>query len=112
MAGDNEGGGGFGWFLVGGVLGVVAGAYLATGPGRDQVDSLRSRTIELTGRGDEIRARARAAAEKARTAVSDPEHPMRKAVQDGVSAARKRRAELDAEEAAGATPPPPEVSGA
>ena len=100
MASDNEGGGGLGWFFIGGVIGVVAGAYLATGPGRAQVDSLRNRTIELTGRGDEIRARARAAADRARSAVNDPEHPMRKAVQDGVSAARKRRAELDAEQAA------------
>ena len=110
MASENEGGGGFGWFFFGGLVGMVAGAYLASGPGRDQVDSLRTRTIELTGRGDEIRARARAAADKARTAVNDPEHPMRKAVQEGVSAARRRRAELDAEQVA---PPPiaPEASG-
>ena len=102
MAGENEsGGGGFGWgFVVGGLIGVVAGAYLASGPGRDQVEGLRTRTIELSGRSEELRARARAAADKARTAVSDPEHPMRKAVQEGVTAARRRRAELEVEAAA------------
>jgi len=98
---ENEssgGGGGFGWGLfVGGVLGLVAGAYLASGPGRDQVDQLRTQTIELTGPDSIMRARARAAAGKARTAVSDPEHPLRRAVQEGVTAARRRRAELDAE---------------
>ena len=94
------GGGGFGWGLfVGGVLGLVAGAYLASGPGRDQVDQLRSQTIELTGPESAMRARAKAAAGRARTAVSDPEHPLRRAVQDGVAAARRRRAELEAEEA-------------
>ena len=77
----NENGGGFGWGLVvGGLLGFVAGAYLASGPGRDQVDSLRSRTIELSS----------GAAQKARGAVS-PEHPIGRAIQEGISAARKRR---------------------
>lgn len=82
---------------MGGLLGLVAGAYLASGPGREQVDSLRTRTIELTGGGDELRARARTAAERARTAVSDPEHPMRKAINEGISAARRRRQELERE---------------
>ena len=106
-----SGGGGFGWgFFVGGLLGLVAGAYLASGPGRDQVDQLRTQTIELTGPDSIMRARARAAAGKARTAVSDPEHPLRRAVQEGVTAARRRRAELEAERddvspAAPVTPP-------
>ena len=40
MANESESGGGFGWgFLVGGLIGFVAGAYLASGPGRSQVDS-------------------------------------------------------------------------
>jgi hypothetical protein len=116
MSDDHEsggGGGGFGWGLfVGGVLGLVAGAYLASGPGRDQVDQLRSQTIELTGPDSAVRARAKAAADRARTAVSDPEHPLRRAVQDGVAAARRRRAELEAEQAAqppteGTIPTPP-----
>ncbi|HEX6548478.1 MAG TPA: hypothetical protein VF134_07035 [Candidatus Dormibacteraeota bacterium] len=88
MANQNEssgGGGGFGLgFFIGGLIGLVAGAYLASGPGRDQVESLRSQTIELTGR--------------ARGAVRDPEHPVRRAVQEGVTAARRRRAELESEE--------------
>jgi hypothetical protein len=96
--GSSSGGGGFGWGLfVGGVLGLVAGAYLASGPGRDQVDSLRSQTIELTGPDSAFGARARAAAERARTAVNDRESPVRRAVQDGISAARRRRSELEAE---------------
>jgi hypothetical protein len=110
MSERNGGGGGFGWgFFVGGLLGLVAGAYLASGPGREQVDQLRTQTIELTGPTSAIRARAKAAAGQARSAVSDPEHPLRRAVQDGVAAARRRRAELEAEDvtppAAPATPP-------
>ena len=74
----NEGGSGFGWgLLIGGFLGVVAGAYLASGPGRDHVESLRQQTIELTGPGSDLR----------------------KAVQDGITAARRRRTELEAQEA-------------
>ena len=84
MAGDNGnggnggGGGGFGWGLfLGGLAGVVAGAYLASGPGRQQVEQLRSQTIELTGPSSQFGARAR------------------RAVQEGVAAARKRRSELE-----------------
>jgi hypothetical protein len=99
MASENgSGGGGFGWgFFVGGVLGLVAGAYLASGPGREQVAALRSQTIELTGPDSAFGARARAAAERARTAVNDPESPVRRAVQDGIAAARRKRAELETE---------------
>ena len=76
----SENGGGFGWgFVLGGILGVVAGAYLASGPGRDQVESLRQQTIELTG----------------------PDSDLRRAVQEGISAARKRRSELEVEAARG-----------
>ena len=78
MAGEN-GGGGFGWgLLVGGLLGLVAGAYLASGPGREQMESLRQQTIELTG----------------------PNSDLRRAVQDGITAARRRRMELEATEGA------------
>jgi hypothetical protein len=77
-----HGGGGFGWgFILGAVAGLLGGAYFASGPGREQVDSLRTRTIELTGRRGPI----------------NPEHPVQKAIQDGVQAAKKRRAELEAE---------------
>jgi hypothetical protein len=108
---DSESGGGFGWGLViGGLVGFAAGAYLASGPGRDQVDSLRMRTIELTGRSDELRARARAAAERARTAAGDPESPMRRALQEGIAAARRRRAELEAGEGGVDLQPGPVVS--
>lgn len=85
MASDNDGGGGFGWGLfVGGVLGLVAGAYLASGPGRDQVEQLRMQTIELTGPNSRLGERAR------------------RAVQEGVAAARKRRTELEHEAEGGA----------
>ena len=114
MANENGGGGGgFGWgFILGGLVGLVAGAYLASGPGREQVDNLRVRTIELTGRSPELKARAREAADRARTAVSDPEHPVARALQDGVQAARRRRQELEEEakaldsEQLGETSPP------
>jgi hypothetical protein len=79
MASENGGGGGFGWgLLVGGLLGLVAGAYLASGPGREQMESLRQQTIELTG----------------------PNSDLRRAVQDGISAARRRRMELETTEGA------------
>ena len=82
MADDANGGGGFGWGLVVGLaLGLVAGAYLASGPGREQVEGLRARTIELTG--------------NARRVASDPEGPIGRAINDGISAARRRRVDLE-----------------
>jgi hypothetical protein len=95
MADDREGGGGgFGWFILGGLIGLAAGAYIASGPGRSQVDSLRSKTIELSG--SEPVQRARGAAQRAREIVTDPEHPVGKAIQDGVAAAKRKREELEA----------------
>lgn len=94
MAHD-DGGGGFGWgIFVGGLLGFAAGAYLASGPGREHVDNIRMRTIELGNRSD-LPEKARQATERARTAIKDPEHPLNRAVRDGVSAARRRREELE-----------------
>ena len=96
MAGERDsGGGGFGWgFFVGGLIGLAAGAYRDSGRGRDQVDNLRTRTMELTGSTD-LGGKARAYAERARTVVKDPEHPVGKAVREGVAAARRRRQELE-----------------
>jgi hypothetical protein len=88
------GGGGFGWFILGGVVGLVAGAYIASGPGRGQVETIRSKTIELSG--SEPVAKAKEAAQKARQMVTDPEHPVGKAIQDGVAAAKRKREELEA----------------
>jgi hypothetical protein len=87
-------GGGFGWFILGGLVGLAVGAYIATGPGREQIEGLRSKTIELSG--SEPVQRARDAAQRARTMISDPEHPVGKAIQDGVAAARRKREELEA----------------
>jgi len=94
MADERNGGGGFGWFILGGLIGLAVGAYIATGPGREQIESLRSKTIELSG--SEPVQRARDAAQRARTAVTDPEHPVGKAIQDGVAAAKRKREELEA----------------
>src|ERR1700745_159719 len=94
MAEDKVGGGGgFGWFLLGGLVGLIAGAYIASGPGRGQVDNIRSKTIEL-GSSEPVQ-RARDAAQRAKTAVTDPDHPVGKAIQDGVAAAKRRREELE-----------------
>ncbi|HYR53319.1 MAG TPA: hypothetical protein VEQ13_00225 [Methylomirabilota bacterium] len=94
MADENGGGGGgFGWFILGGLIGLVAGAYIASGPGRGQVDSLRSKTIELSG--SEPVMKAREAAQRARDMVTDPDHPVGKAIQDGVAAAKRKREELE-----------------
>ncbi|TME04693.1 MAG: hypothetical protein E6I61_09130 [Chloroflexi bacterium] len=94
MADERDGGGGFGWFILGGLVGVAVGAYIASGPGKEQIDSLRSKTIELSG--SEPVQRARDAAQKARTMVTDPDHPVGKAIQDGVAAAKRKREELEA----------------
>ena len=95
MADERDGGGGgFGWFILGGLIGLAAGAYIASGPRRSQVDSLRSKTIELSG--SEPVQRARGAAQRAREIVTDPEHPVGKAIQDGVAAAKRKREELEA----------------
>lgn len=95
MADDsNGGGGGFGWFILGGLIGLAAGAYIASGPARSQVDSLRSKTIELSG--SEPVQRAKEAAQRAKDIVSDPDHPVGKAIQDGVAAAKRKREELEA----------------
>lgn len=91
---NNGGGGGFGWFIIGGLIGVAVGAYIASGPGRSQVDSLRSKTIELSS-SDTVQ-KARDAAQKARQIVTDPDHPVGKAIQDGVAAAKRKREELEA----------------
>ncbi len=93
MSEERGGGGGFGWFLLGGIVGLIAGAYIASGPARGQVDSIRSKTIEL-GSSEPVQ-RARDAASRARTMVTDPEHPVGKAIQDGVAAAKRRREELE-----------------
>jgi len=91
---NGGGGGGFGWFILGGLIGLVAGAYIASGPGRGQVDMVRSKTIELSG--SEPVQKAREAAQKARQMVTDPDHPVGKAIQDGVAAAKRKREELEA----------------
>jgi hypothetical protein len=91
---DDNGGGGFGWFILGGLVGLAVGAYIASGPGRDQIDSLRSKTIELSG--SEPVQRARQAAQRARDMATDPNHPVGKAIQDGVAAAKRKREELEA----------------
>jgi hypothetical protein len=79
---DRDSGGGFGWgFIVGVALGLVAGVFLASGPGRGQVENLRARTIDLT--------------DGARRAASDPENPIGRAISDGIAAARQKRQELE-----------------
>jgi hypothetical protein len=90
---SNGGGGGFGWFILGGLIGLVAGAYIASGPGRGQVDRVRSKTIELSG--SEPVQKAREVAQRAREMVTDPDHPVGKAIQDGVAAAKRKREELE-----------------
>ena len=89
----NGGGGGFGWFILGGLIGLVAGAYIASGPGRGQVDRVRSKTIELSS--SEPVQKAREVAQRAREMVTDPDHPVGKAIQDGVAAAKRKREELE-----------------
>ena len=87
---DKKGGGGFGWFVVGGLLGFLAGAYVASGPGRDHVELLKTKTVELTG-GEPVQK----AKDAARKIVSDPEHPVGRAIQEGIAAAKRKRGELE-----------------
>ncbi|MDQ6637204.1 MAG: hypothetical protein M3Y62_05380 [Candidatus Dormibacteraeota bacterium] len=81
MSESNSGGGFSFGFLLGLVVGAGGAIYLATGPAREQVTELRQRTIELSG--------------TAREAAVDPESPVRRAIADGVAAARRRRQELE-----------------
>jgi len=100
MADERNGGGGFGWFILGGLVDwagvghaanfridawVTPPAYTARPP------------LILPGlRGSETVQRAREAAQRARTMVTDPDHPVGKAIQDGVAAAKRKREELEA----------------
>jgi gas vesicle protein len=80
--------GGFYWgLLVGGAIGCAVGIYLSTESGRERLDSLKARTIELTGDPEDLKQRAVRAATTVRSAVGD-------AIQEGVGAARERRREL------------------
>ena len=69
-------------------------AVLALRAVAEQVEGLRSKTIELSG--SETVQKARDAAQRARTMVTDPDHPVGKAIQDGVAAAKRKREELEA----------------
>lgn len=80
--------------VVGGVVGYLLGTYLSTEQGRQQLDTLKARTVELTGDTDQIRQRATAAATTVTAAVGD-------ALQEGISAARQKRQELGAQTASG-----------
>jgi hypothetical protein len=91
---QKSGGSGFGWFILGGLIGLAAGAYIASGPGRGHVDNIRSKTIELST--SEPVQKAKQAAQRAREVVTDPANPVGKAIQDGVAAAKRRREELEA----------------
>lgn len=73
--------------MVGGVLGFLLGTYLSTEQGKEQLDSFKARTVELTGDTEEIKQRAADAAVTVTSAVGD-------ALQEGISAARRRRQEL------------------
>ncbi|HVB78155.1 MAG TPA: hypothetical protein VNI34_10185 [Candidatus Nitrosotalea sp.] len=97
MSNDDSGSGLAVGLVLGAVLGLVAGAYLASGPARDEVDRLRNRTIELTNNPEQLRQRARTVAGSARSAVRAPEAQVRRAIHDGVAAARRRRVRLEAE---------------
>lgn len=81
--------------LIGGVVGFALSRYLATDEGRQRLDTIRSRTIELTGDPEQLRQRAVTAATTVRGAVSE-------AVLEGISAARQRRQELAQERKDGA----------
>jgi hypothetical protein len=94
MSEENGGGGGFGWFLLGGLIGFAAGAFVAAGPGRGQVETIRSKTIELST--SEPVQKAKEAAQRAKDMVTDTDHPVGKAIQDGVAAAKRKREELEA----------------
>ena len=56
-----------------------------------------SSTPKLVGMlsGSEPVMKAKEAAQRARQMVTDPEHPVGKAIQDGVAAAKRKRDELE-----------------
>lgn len=84
MSDNNPGGGGGGFgfgFFLGLLVGAAGAIYLANGPAREQLAELRQRAVELGG--------------TAREAAVDPQGPVRRAIADGVAAARRRRQELE-----------------
>jgi gas vesicle protein len=77
--------GSFFWGVVlGGAAGFAIGNYLSTEAGKQSLDTLRSRTVELTGDPEDLRKRATSAANTVRGAVTD-------ALQEGIGAAKQRR---------------------
>jgi gas vesicle protein len=83
--------------LVGGAIGFLLGTYLSTDEGRRRLDTLKARTVELTGDPEDIRRRASAAATTVGAAVGD-------ALQEGISAARQRRQQLGTRMTTGVEP--------
>jgi gas vesicle protein len=74
-------------FLAGGAIGFALASYLSTDAGKERLETLRSRTVELTGDPEQLRQRAVSTATTVKGAVSD-------AIQDGIGAARQRGGEL------------------
>jgi gas vesicle protein len=85
MAGNNRGF--LSGLIVGGAIGAVLALYLSTEEGKERLETLRGRTVELTSDPEGLRQRASSAAGTVREAVSE-------AIQEGVSAARRKRQEL------------------
>jgi len=52
--------------------------------------------LEIELRGSDPVQQAREAAQRARDVVTDPEHPVGKAIRDGVAAAKRKREEMEA----------------
>ncbi|MGH7882688.1 MAG: hypothetical protein ACREN8_07250 [Candidatus Dormibacteraceae bacterium] len=78
----------FGWgVIVGGVLGLAVGTYLASSGGRQRLELLRDRTVELVGNREELGQRALRAVDTVRNATQE-------AFQEGVSVARQRQRDL------------------
>ncbi len=105
MDGDRGNGFGFGvGLVVGTVVGFAAGMAVLAASQRDNLDQVRARGIELTGRyGDQIRRRGVGGLEQARKASGDllskaqvkgPQVSISKAIAEGINAAKQRRLDL------------------
>jgi gas vesicle protein len=73
--------------LAGGAIGFAIASYLSTDAGKERLETLRSRTVELTGDPEQLRQRAVSTASTMKSAVGD-------AIQEGIGAARQRGEEL------------------
>lgn len=104
MATERDNGAGYlGWFLLGGMIGAVAGLLLAPRPGREMREMLAERSEELRRRAQEVASEAQGRAgewlDKSRELFEEQTQRLMTAFEAGKDAMREEMRK-------GPTPPP------